>query len=398
MNTSSVLDGIRVTDLSRHISGPYCSSLLADMGAEVIRVELPGGDEDRRFGHLSPSGDSYAFANRMRNKKAITLNLRTPHGRGIFERLVEKSDIVLENFAMRDREKLGMNFESLKKIKPSIILASISAFGLSGPNRHRIGFDPIAQAISGSMAFNGFPGNPPTRTAAAWVDYAAATHTAFGILVAFRHRDQTGKGQVVDVALADVAAGLVALHGVYTEFEKLGVERPQAGNRSPYAFADSFQAHDGWVFISLTRNGVWRRFLKVAGMEGIGDDPRFDSDWNRSRNSEALNEIIAPWVAQKTVEEIISLLGKAGVPCARINTVHQAFSEPQYREREILIEMEQPDTEIMSTLGIAVKLSETPGDIRRGAPGVGQNNEEVYKDLLGYTEQEISRFKQEGVI
>jgi len=398
MNTSSVLDGIRVTDLSRHISGPYCSSLLADMGAEVIRVELPGGDEDRRFGYLSPSGDSYAFANRMRNKKAITLNLRTPDGRDIFERLVKNSDIVLENFAMRDRERLGMNFESLNRVKPSIILASISAFGLSGPNRHRIGFDPIAQAISGSMAFNGFPGNPPTRTAAAWVDYAAATHTAFGILVALRHRDRTGQGQVVDVALADVAAGLVALHGIYTEFEKLGVERPQTGNRSPYAFADSFRARDGWAFISLTRNGVWKRFLKVAGMEELGHDPRFDSDWNRSKNSDALNEIIAPWVAQKSVEEIISLLGKGGVPCARINTVDQAFSEPQYRDREILVDMVHPGTGTVSTLGIAVKLSATPGNIGRGAPLVGQDNEEVYRDLLGYTDEEISRFRQEGVI
>jgi len=203
---------------------------------------------------------------------------------------------------------------------------------------------------------------------------------------------------VVDVALADVAAGLVALHGIYTEFEKLGVERPQTGNRSPYAFADSFRAHDGWVFISLTRNGVWKRFLKVAGMKGIGDDPRFDSDWNRSQNSNALNDIIAPWVAQKTVEEIISLLGKAGVPCARINTIPQAFSEPQYREREILMDMEHPGTGTVSTLGIAVKLWGTPGNVRRGAPVVGQNNQEVYKDLLGYTDQEISRFKQEGVI
>lgn len=394
----SVLDGIRVIDLSRHISGPYCSSLLADMGAEVIRVELPGGDEDRHFGYLSPTGDSYAFVNRMRNKKAITLNLSNPEGKEIFKRLVKKSDIVLENFAMRDREKLELNFESLKKIKPSIILASISAFGLNGPNKHRIGFDPIAQAISGSMIFNGFPGNPPTRTAAAWVDYAAATHTAFGILLALRYRDQTKKGQVVDVALADVAAGLVALHGVYTEYEKMGIERPQTGNSSPYAFANLFQAHDGWIFISLTRDGVWKRFLKVAGMEEINNDPRFSSDWERAQNSEALNEIIAPWIAKKKVEEIVSLLGKAGVPCARINTIPQAISEPQYRDREILIDMEHPGCGIMNSLGIVVKFSETPGNIKRGAPLVGQNNEEVYKDILGYTDQQFLRFKHKGVI
>lgn len=394
----AVLEDIRVIDLSRHISGPYCSSLLADMGAEVIRVELPGGDADRHFGHVSPSGDSYAFANRMRNKKAITLNLRLPEGKEAFERLAKKSDIILENFAMRDRKRFGLNFESLSKIKPSIILASVSAFGLSGPNTDRIGFDPIAQAISGSMIFSGFPGNPPLRTATAWVDYATAVHTAFGILIALRQKDKTGRGQIVDVALSDVAAGLVALHGVYTEYEKMGVERPQTGNMSPYAFADSFEAKDGWVFISLTRDGIWKRFLKVAGMEEISQDPRFSSDWKRAKNSQALKEIIAPWVAARKVEEIISLLGKGGVPCARINTIPQAFSENQYEKREILVDMEHPGFGTISTLGTVVKLSETPGRIKKGAPPVGENNEEIFRDLLGYTDQELSGLKQKGII
>jgi crotonobetainyl-CoA:carnitine CoA-transferase CaiB-like acyl-CoA transferase len=394
---NEILNGIRVIDLSRHISGPYCSSLLADMGAEVIRVEMPGGDEDRRFGYLSPTGDSYAFFNRMRNKKAITLNLDYPEGKEIFGKLVKSSDIILENFAMRDKEKLGLNFESLKKIKPSIILASISAFGSSGPNNQRIGFDPIAQAVSGAMSFNGFPGNPPTRTAAAWVDYASAVHTAFGILLALRYRDKTGKGQAVEVALADVAAGLVALHGIYTEYEKLGVERPQMGNVSPYAYANSFQAKDGWIFISLTRDKVWRRFLKAVEMENIAQDPRFTSDWERSKNRETLDEIITPWVRSRTAQEIISLLQKAGVPCARINMIPQAFSEPQYREREILINAEHPVIGPLSTLGVIIKLSETPGHVTRGAPLVGQDNDQIYRNL-GYTELELTRFKQIGII
>jgi crotonobetainyl-CoA:carnitine CoA-transferase CaiB-like acyl-CoA transferase len=394
---NGILNDIRVIDLSRHISGPYCSSLLADMGAEVIRVERPGGDEDRRFGYLSPTGDSYAFLNRMRNKKAITLNLDHPEGKEIFEKLVKSADIILENFAMRDKEKLGLNFESLRKFNPSIILASISAFGSSGPNAQRIGFDPIAQAISGAMSFSGFPGNPPTRTAAAWVDYAAAIHTAFGILLALRYRDKTGKGQAVEVALADVAAGLVALHGIYTEYEKLGVERPQMGNVSPYAYANSFQTKDGWIFISLTRDKVWRRFLKAAGMEDIAQDPRFTSDWERSKNREALDGIITPWISSKTVQEIISLLQKAGVPCARINTIPQAFSEPQYREREILINVEHPVIGSLSTLGLILKLSETPGYVRKGAPLVGQDNDQIYREL-GYTELDLARFKQKGII
>ena len=395
---NGLLRGIRVIDLSRHISGPYCSSLLADMGAEVIRVERPGGDEDRRFGYLSPTGDSYAFANRMRNKKAITLNLDHPKGKEILGKLVEKSDVLLENFAMRDKNKLGLNIESLSKMNPSIILASISAFGSSGPNATRIGFDPIAQAMSGAMSFSGFPGYPPTRSAAAWVDYSAAIHTAFGILLALRHRDKTGRGQVVEVALADVAAGLVALHGIYAEFEREGVERPQMGNRSPYAYANSFQAKDGWVFVSITRNGVWRRFLKAARMEEVDKDPRFSSDWERSRNSQFLDEIIIPWISSKTVDEVISILEKAGVPCSRINTIRQAVREPQYREREILVNVEHPGIGTISTLGVVLKLSETPGNIESGAPRIGEDNDMIYKDLLGYTESEVVRLREEKII
>jgi len=394
----SVLEDIRVIDLSRHMSGPYASSILADFGAEVIRVERPGGDEDRHFGYQAPTGDSWSFANRARNKKAVTINLRHPRGKAILEQLIERSDVVLENFAMRDKKKLGLDYDSLKRINPKIILASVSAYGLTGPNVQRVGFDPIAQAESGAMSFNGFPGNPPTRNALPWVDYATAIYTAFGVMLALRNRDRTGKGQVVDLALADVAAALVAVHGIYTEFEKEGIERPQLGNMSPYAYANSFQAKDGWVFISLTRDGIWRRFLEAAGMESIARDPRFDSDEQRARNRDDLDKIIAPWVEKKTVDEIITILEKAVVPCARVNSVKQAFHERQLWDREILLDMEHHGIGRMATLGVVVKCSETPGKIRRGAPLVGQDNEEIYKNLLGYKNEDILTLKKETII
>ena len=202
----------------------------------------------------------------------------------------------------------------------------------------------------------------------------------------------------MDVALADVAAGLVSLQGVFSEFENEGIERAPTGNRSPYAFADVFQAKDGWVFVSLTRNGVWKRFLKTAEMEDLNEDPRFGSDWKRAQNCEALNKIVAPWIAAKRVSEVVSLMERAGVPCAEVNSVCKAFSEPQYQDRKILVEMEHPGIGKMSTLGTIVKLSETPGTIRRGSPVVGQHNKEVYQDILGYTDQEISVLEKEGVI
>jgi crotonobetainyl-CoA:carnitine CoA-transferase CaiB-like acyl-CoA transferase len=188
------------------------------------------------------------------------------------------------------------------------------------------------------------------------------------------------------------------LHGIYAEYEKEGVDRPQMGNRSPYAYANSFQAEDGWVFVSITRNGVWRRFLKAAGMEEVGKDPRFKSDWERSRNSDPLDELITPWISSKKVEEIISLLEKAGVPCARVNTISQACSEPQYREREIFVDMEHGGTGKIPTLGVILKLSETPGNIRKGAPAVGEDNGFVYRELLGYEDSELVQLKQEGII
>lgn len=397
---NSPLEGTRVLDLSHHISGPYCGAILADMGAEVIRIEVPGGDPERIYGPLSPRGDSYIYVNRARNKKTITLNLRNEKGQEIFKRLVEKSDIVLENNTLRDKQRLGLNFESLSKINGSIIIASISAFGLTGPNKNRTGFDPTAQSMAGLMSFNGFPGDPPIRTAVAWVDYATALHMACGILLALRYRDVTGKGQTVDVCLADIAAGLGALHGVYTEYEQLGIERKQSGNVSPYSFSDTFEAKDGgWVFISLTRNSIFNRFIKTLGIEDeIDGDPRFESDMKRMENNKALYEVIAPWVAERTVPEVVSALEAAKVPCSVVNTVGQAFSEPQFNEREILVDIEHKGAGKMKTLGTLIKLSESPGKIKCGAGIIGQDNTEIYKNFLGLSETEISALQEEGVI
>jgi crotonobetainyl-CoA:carnitine CoA-transferase CaiB-like acyl-CoA transferase len=392
------LEDIRVIDLSRHLSGPYAGAILADFGAEVIRVERPGGDEDRHFGYEAPSGDTWSFANRSRNKKAVTINLRHPQGKSILDELIKRSDVVLENFASRDKKKLGLDYDSLKKINPRIILASVSAYGLTGPNAQRVGFDPIAQAESGSMSLNGFPGNPPTRAGVPWVDYSTAIYAAFGIVMALRHRDRTGKGQVLDICLADVAAALVAVHGIFTEFEKEGIERPQMGNMSPYAYANTFQAEDGWVFISLTRDGIWKRFLKTAEMESLEQDPRFSSDEQRARNRDELDKIITPWVKKKTVEEIITTLEKAFVPCARVNTIKQAFHEKQLWDREVLLNMEHERNGKMATLGVVVKCSETPGAVKRGMPLVGQHNREIFQELLGYQDEDLNEFEREGVI
>lgn len=393
---SQVLEGVRALDLSRHMAGPYCSSLLADMGAEVIRIEQPGGDEDRKFGHLTPSGDSYAFTVRGRNKRGITLNLRSEEGKKLFQELVKVCDIVVESYAVRDKQALGVDYSTLSAINSRIVLVSITAFGLDGPHAQKLGFDPIAQAISGSMACTGFPGNPPTRSAVAWVDYGAALHAALGAMFALWQREKSGRGQQVDVSLLDVAAALMAQHGIYAEYKKLGVERPQLGNASPYAFADSFRAKDGWVFISCTRTSVWRRFLRVIEREDLMEDPRFKTDWDRAENRELIAQEVTPWVAHRTVQEIADLLERAQVPCGRINTIGEAVEDPQLRHRNMMLEY--PETGELLVSGTVIKLSQTPGEIKRRAPLVGEHNEEIYCHLLGHSQEELMRWQQEGIV
>jgi len=393
-----VLEGIRVIDLSQHIAGPYCGLLLADMGAEVIRVEISGGAEDRRFGYLTPSSDSYAFIVRNRGKKGITLNLNTEKGIEILHQLVEVSDVVLESYAIRDKKRLGLDYATLGQINPKIIVASISAFGKSGPYADKTGFDPIVQAMSGAMSCTGFPSNLPVRTAVAWCDYGAGLHAAFGVVLALMHCYKTDKGQEIEASLLDSAVSLVGQHGIYAEYHALGVERPQIGNASPYAFADTFKAKDGLVFISATRNGVWRRFVKAIGREEMLGDPRFNSDWERSRNRELIAEVVVPWVAARDCEQILQLLEEAQVPCSKVKSIAEATDDVHIRTCKMLYEQEYPEAGNVLVSGSVLRLSEIPTGNTRRAPLVGEHNEEIYCQLLGYTPEELEELKKTKVI
>ena len=229
------LQGIRVIDLSLHLAGPYASTLLGDMGAEVIRVERIGGDDDRRLGSSIVDEDSYIFISRARNKKSLTLNLRTPEGHGILERLIKVSDILLENYGPATKKALDLDYEQLKQVNPRLIMASVSAYGSWGPSKDKVAFDPIAQAACGAMSFNGFPENEmPVRASVAWVDYSTALHAAMGIMFALWHREKTGKGQHIDVSLYDAALELVGAQGVYATFvQSRRPARTSAGIRFP---------------------------------------------------------------------------------------------------------------------------------------------------------------------
>jgi CoA:oxalate CoA-transferase len=392
------LEGIRIIDLSRHLAGPYSSTVLSDMGAEVIRIERPGGDDDRKYGFRLLNGDSSAFMSRVRNKKSMTLNLRSPEGQEIFRRLVEISDVVLENYGVAGRRELNIEYEVLQQVNPKIILASISGYGSWGPAARKLSFDAIAQAACGSMSLNGFPGDErPMRTALNWVDYSTGLHTAVGILVTLWYREKTGKGQHVDVALYDTATSLVGMQGIFTDYILYGHELQKTGNATPYAYADTFQAKDGWIFIHLLRDSIWRRFIKLLGREELGDDPRFNSDAKRAENRGLINEVVKPWVAQKTVDEITHLLEEQRVPCQKVNTIPHVLADPQLKAREMLLDADYPGKGKVPISGTVIKLSESPGRKENRIPLLGEHNEEIL-GKIGYSKEERAKLKERGII
>src|SRR4030042_1486634 len=282
---AKVLEGIRVLDFSRYGSGPYCGALLADMGAEVIKVESPGGGIDRQFGPFAPNGENIVYGMIMaRNKKGITLDTRSDRGRGILKELVKRADIVVENYGAEGKRIMGLDYRSLSEINPAIILVSISGFGTFSPYAKKLAFDNIAQQMSGAMSYGGFPDNPPTRAAVPYAAFSSALYGALGAMFALYYREKTGKGQMVDIALLDAAFSMVAGMGVAADYKLLNYIRPQQGNQGYYCFTNSFKAKDGWIMVMVISNPIWRRFLKVIGRGDLAHNPRFIDDMARYQN------------------------------------------------------------------------------------------------------------------
>jgi crotonobetainyl-CoA:carnitine CoA-transferase CaiB-like acyl-CoA transferase len=369
------------------------------MGAEVIRVERPGGDMDRELAPYAPDGQSFYLAYTCRNKKGITLNLRKQKGRKLFQRLVQRTDVAIENFGPIMNKKLGLDYQALKELKQDIIVVSMSAHGQNGPHASRTGFDAIAQAVSGLMWVTGFPEGKPVRLGVSFVDIASGVYGALGTLLALRYRDKTGKGQLVDIALLDAAMSF--MESIIGEYEVEKQIRPQVGNANVLAAPyDAFKAKDGWVYICAATPSEWEALCKITGKGELIDEPRFKTirERNQLENLQFFADWLGAWVADKTVDEVVNQLNEAGVPAGRVNTVPEVISEPQIQAREMIVELDHPNIGKIPLLGIPIKLSETPGEIRTPAPAVGEHNEEVYGGLLGLSSDEISQLREEGVI
>jgi CoA:oxalate CoA-transferase len=394
---AAALEGIRVIDIGTFQAAPFCCQMLADFGAEVIRVEPPGGAADRELGPFAPNGENLAITQYNRNKKGITLNLQSDKGKELLSDLVKLSDVMVVNMTPRAVRNLGIGYEALSRINPALIYASLTGYGQKGPYAERPAFDPVCQAIIGHMYISGFKGSGPTKSGSSLCDYGAGLYCAVGILLALYHRQRTGKGQEVDVALLDT--GVSFMEAVFAQYKVSREVQPQMGNARPFsAPTDSFRCRDGYIYVAVSMNRLWSRFTKLIGREDLAHDPRFQSGEMRRRNRDYMNSLVEGWVADKTKAEAVMLLTESGIPAGPVNTVTEAIEDPQIKAREMLVDIDQPGVGKVPVPGIVVKMSETPGKISAPAPLLGQHNREIYHGLLGVSDDLIGEYKAKGFI
>jgi CoA:oxalate CoA-transferase len=393
------LEGIRVLDLSRFQACPLCGMLLADMGAEVIRIEPPEGAPDRTWGQLGPDGETLLYKVVGRNKKAVTLNLKAVEGKEILSQLVAQSDVVLHNYTPGAPISRDINYSALRKINESIIVAAVSGYGQTGPDRDHPCFDGTAQARTGSVPLNGFPGDPPWKPGIPFTDVSTGLCATVGVLLALFHREKTGAGQEVDVSLFDTAAFTTQSVGALLLYKLYGELRSQIGNRGYHSFNGCFKARDGWVMVATATNHIWKRFVGALGRQDMALDPRYRSDMDRFKNADSINQALGEWFERRSTDEAIKTLQDARVPCARLNTVDKLLEDPQAKAREAVIPVFLPELgQEMPVPGVPVKLSLTPGSVRTVAPRIGEHNEEVYGRILGFTPQKIADLKRAGIV
>jgi crotonobetainyl-CoA:carnitine CoA-transferase CaiB-like acyl-CoA transferase len=393
---SGVLEGIRVLDFGRYIAGPFCGTMLADLGAEVIRVEKLEGSEDRWVTPVVEGGEGAMFLQMGRNKLGLTLNPMKPEGREIVKKLVAASDVVIANLPYEDLQKMGIDYESLSALNPRIILATTSTFGSEGPYKTRVGFDTIGQAMSGAMFLSG-DGETPTRMNAPFVDFGTALLNTVGVLAALMERTKSGKGQKVETALLRTAINIT--NGHLIEQAMLNLNRIATLNRGFTAGpSDTFKCKDGWIYAMTIGQPLFVRWCKLMGDESLATDPRFKDDLARGDNGEALSAIMQEWCDSRTVAEALAALEANRIPAGPVYTPQQALDDRHVQEAGFFHSMDYPSAKMaVPVLQEPVKLSRTPLTIRRRAPTLGEHTDQILQEL-GYGADDITRLRADRVV
>ena len=386
-----------MVDFGRYIAGPYRGMLLADMGADVIRVDRRQGSEDRYTGPVTEGGEGGAFLSLNRNKRSLTLDTSKPGSRDVIQRLVKSADVVVANLPVAVMNKMGLDYPTLKALQPGIILARISTFGPDGPYATRAGFDTIAQAMSGAMSLTGFADGPPVRSVVPFADYGTALHTAFGVMVALYHRAKTGEGQIVDGSL--LATSVTFLQAMLAELSVTGIQREQRGNAGFYsAPADTYRTRDGWIVLQVIGPDMFARWAKLVGRPDLIDDPQFATDLLRADQREAIAAAMNAWLAGQSSAEALKALEAARVPAGPIMSLDQVLEDPQVKAREMLQPVDYPGApKPVPLASTAVRLSETPGQIRTRAPMLGEHTREILTEI-GYSSEEINGLVDSQVV
>ena len=391
------LAGMVVLDLTQILAGPMCTMVLADMGADVIKIEKPqGGDDNRRMGPPFVKDWSAGFLAANRNKRSLALDLRSERGCEVFRRLVTEADAVIENFRPGVMERFGLGYESLKDIKPSLVYCTISGFGSTGPARNRGGFDLVAQGVSGLMSITGHPDMPPAKVGVPITDLTAGLYGANGVMAAYIHSLKTGQGQMVDTSLMEAGiAYTVWESSVY--FAEGEIPGPLGSAHRVSAPYQALRTRNGYLNLGSATQPTWEQLCRAIGREDLMDDDRFRNPWDRKAREKELADLLEETFTTQDTEHWLELLDQAGVVAGPIYNMEQVYRDPQVLARDMLVDIEDPELGTIHNIGVPVKLSETPGKIRRRAPALGEHSSEVLLEH-GFTQAEVESLMAEGVV
>ncbi len=396
MSKDQILNGIRVLDFGRYIAGPFCGALLSDFGAEVIRIERVNGSEDRFVTPVTSSQEGSMFLQMNRNKKGMTLNPTKEKGKEIVKKLLKNTDVVIANLPEPTLRSMGLDYDSIKQINPKIILTSNTAFGTSGPYAERVGFDGVAQAMSGAMDMTGSP-DLPSKAYAPYVDFCSASLAAFGTVLALMEREKSGEGQRVQTSL--LATALTMTNGLLIEQDLLNVNRVASGNRAQTSGpSDTFKTKDGWILVQTVGQPLFERWCNLIQEPELINDERFKDDLERGNNGEFISKKMADWCKNKTTKEVISLLDKARIPVGEILKAKDTLKNEHIKARNLFVDMDYPFLEETSPIVMTpVEMSKNPGKISFRAPTLGEHTNIILKEL-GYEKEEIESLREERII